>query len=197
MGKSLRCTWGGSGDRRSAAWSFARSVCATSRSRPTSVGRPSGSRTITGCTLCSICGSTPQIHTIQDPARRVESDHRGRALRLPGRCDPRGREGVLRVQLPEDKVDALRIEWKHCCGDAAWVEDRRQLDDRRVSVQREGRPLLDGLWNRHVSTTELKETFDLKTRTEWDVFGFKGLSVPCFSTSWSSIYPKPRVCPSV
>jgi hypothetical protein len=52
----------------------------------------------------------------------------------------------------------------------------KKLDDRRVIVRREMKDFLEQYLAGKISTQEFKETFDRKTRRDWDTFGLKGMS---------------------
>jgi MoxR-like ATPase len=64
--------------------------------------------------------------------------------------------------------------------DLAWVERHRIRDEKRREILPQMRDLISGFLEQKVSLTELRETFDRKTRNEWDLFGLKGPSGAMF-----------------
>lgn len=64
--------------------------------------------------------------------------------------------------------------------DVAEIEFNRKRDERRREVRQEMLAFLDDFLNSRISLQQFKDTFDRKTRTEWDVFGLKGMSGAMF-----------------
>jgi len=64
--------------------------------------------------------------------------------------------------------------------DAADVTYNQQRDERRRAVRAEMLPFLDDFLGERIDLKTFKDTFDKKTRKEWDVFGLKGMSGAMF-----------------
>ncbi len=84
------------------------------------------------------------------------------------------------MKLDEAQVGSWRDLLQQEQEDATWVQRHRDLDQRRLVVRREMLGLLSRFQESQVSVQQLKATFDTKTRTEWEGFGFKGLSGAMF-----------------
>ena len=87
--------------------------------------------------------------------------------------------------LPTASVQAEVIErWRSYASaaqaDAEWVERHRLRDSKRSDALPEIRALVVGFIRGSVSLVDFRETFDHKTRNEWDLFGLKGLSGAMF-----------------
>lgn len=72
-----------------------------------------------------------------------------------------------------DRLAAMRA-------DDAFVEHNRGRDRRREEVRPEMRALFKDFREGRITLRELRDTFDRRTRTDWDVFGLKGLSGAMF-----------------
>jgi hypothetical protein len=79
-------------------------------------------------------------------------------------------------QLQETQIERWRLLHEEASADAQWVSQHQERDARRRQVQQEIRDLLTRYLDGQVDTEQLRATFDRKTRKEWDVFGFKGMS---------------------
>ena len=64
--------------------------------------------------------------------------------------------------------------------DAAHLAHNQQRDERRRAVRAEMLPFLADFLDERISLKAFKDTFDKKTRKEWDVFGLKGMSGAMF-----------------
>jgi hypothetical protein len=82
--------------------------------------------------------------------------------------------------LTDDQVERWRILREEMAADAKWTAMHEQRDVRRLVVQKEMLELLNRFLTGQVETEELRETYDRKTRTDWDVFGLKGMSGAMF-----------------
>ncbi len=80
------------------------------------------------------------------------------------------------AMLPPGAVDRWRERWQEAQHDATWVERHRLLDAKRTETLREINDLVQQFLHRDLAVSEFRETFDRKTRNEWDLFGLKGLS---------------------
>jgi len=78
------------------------------------------------------------------------------------------------------QVGQLTEHWRQLyreeLANVAWVAKYKELDELRVVDQKEMLELLNSYLTGHISTEELRATFDRKTRKDWDTFGFKGMS---------------------
>ncbi len=80
----------------------------------------------------------------------------------------------------ETQIDQWRLLWDEANKDAAWIARHQKRDARRVEVQRELLSLLNQFLAKEITVEEMKNTFDRRTRTDWDVFGLKGTSGAMF-----------------
>jgi hypothetical protein len=83
-------------------------------------------------------------------------------------------------ELPAHVVARWRELWQGVQDDAEWLEQQRARDARRKDVLPEMRALVTGFLRGDVPLSSFRETFDLKTRSEWDLFGLKGPSGAMF-----------------
>lgn len=77
-------------------------------------------------------------------------------------------------------VERWRLLREEAESNAQWVDQNQQLDARRLLVQRDILELVRRYLAGEVDTEQFRETFDQKTRHEWDAFGFKGMSGAMF-----------------
>lgn len=84
------------------------------------------------------------------------------------------------MMLFDSQVEKFRSLYEKFQADTQQVEIYRQLDQRRLIAKEEMLTFLDSYLTGQVSTKQLKDTFDRKTRTEWNCFGFKGMSGAMF-----------------
>jgi hypothetical protein len=82
--------------------------------------------------------------------------------------------------LTEAMIERWRLLSEEEHADAQWMEQMRQLDARRDIARHEIIELTERYVTGEVDTEELRATFDRKTRHEWDLFGFKGMSGAMF-----------------
>lgn len=78
------------------------------------------------------------------------------------------------------QIERWRQLWQEASADAAWVAFNQELDAKRTKVGREIVELLDRYLAAKVETEELRAVFDRRTRTDWEGFGFKGMSGAMF-----------------
>lgn len=103
------------------------------------------------------------------------------------------REVSYRIQAsygadePEDvreDVVAIPTSWPERLAamraDTAFVAHHQQRDQRREEVRSEIRALLTDYREGRITTRELRDTYDRRTRKDWDVFGLKGMSGAMF-----------------
>ncbi|MFN8472776.1 MAG: hypothetical protein U0822_11355 [Anaerolineae bacterium] len=76
-----------------------------------------------------------------------------------------------------ERWQKLLADYRANTARVAWEAER---DERRRKVQNEMLALLEGFETGSTSVDAFKETFDRKTRTDWDVFGLKGMSGAMF-----------------
>lgn len=84
------------------------------------------------------------------------------------------------VSLTDAQIDHWRMRWEEMTGDAEWIAFHEQRDAQRLVVQQEQLGLLSRFLAAEVSVDELRKTYDHKTKTDWDVFGLKGMSGAMF-----------------
>ncbi|MCA9674835.1 MAG: AAA family ATPase [Kofleriaceae bacterium] len=82
--------------------------------------------------------------------------------------------------LPPSVIERWRQRWKRLAVDREAMEQDRIRDDQRRTVAPQIAKLLRDFVDAAIGLPELRETFDRKTRNEWDVFGLKGLSGAMF-----------------
>ena len=82
--------------------------------------------------------------------------------------------------LPPGAVDRWRDRWQEAQHDATWVEQHRLRDAKRTETLPKINDLVQQFLHRGLAITEFRETFDRKTKNEWDLFGLKGLSGAMF-----------------
>lgn len=82
--------------------------------------------------------------------------------------------------LTETEIDQWRLLWEEMKTDAEWMSFHEERDAKRRVVQEQIVDLTRRFLSGKIGTEELRETFDRKTRTDWDVFGVKGLSGAMF-----------------
>jgi hypothetical protein len=84
------------------------------------------------------------------------------------------------MPLTPPQLQSLTALVEQTNADAAWTQRRADLNRRRELVVREMQDLLKRFLTNQLALRELKETFDQKTRNEWNVFGLKGTSGAMF-----------------
>ncbi len=84
------------------------------------------------------------------------------------------------MTLSDSQIEKFRSLYEKFQTDVQQVEIYRQLDQRRLVAKDEMVAFLDSYLTGQISTKQLKDTFDRRTRTEWNCFGFKGLSGAMF-----------------
>jgi hypothetical protein len=82
--------------------------------------------------------------------------------------------------LTDAQLDVWREREVERRKDAADIEFNRKRDERRREVSQEMLAFLDDFLDSRIPLQQFKDTFDRKTRTEWDVFGLKGMSGAMF-----------------
>jgi len=82
--------------------------------------------------------------------------------------------------MTDIQIERWRQHWKDATADTSWLATHTQRDEKRRAVRTQMLALLDQYLSSHCNTEQLRETFDQKTKTEWDVFGFKGMSGAMF-----------------
>src|SRR5438552_351068 len=80
------------------------------------------------------------------------------------------------VVFSDTQVEHWRLLYEEFKGDRQQVAYFKELDQRRVIVRQEMVDFLEKYLASKISTKEFKETFDRKTRREWNTFGLKGMS---------------------
>lgn len=64
--------------------------------------------------------------------------------------------------------------------DVDWMNRQQERDAQRTAILPEMRTLLASFMNGDLTVEDLRATFDRKTRSEWDYFGFKGMNGAMF-----------------
>lgn len=82
--------------------------------------------------------------------------------------------------LSEAQIGIWREREAKRRNDAADIAFNRSRDKRRHVVRQQMLAFLDEFLSNRISLREFKETFDRKTRREWDTFGLKGTSGAMF-----------------
>jgi hypothetical protein len=78
------------------------------------------------------------------------------------------------------QVEAWRLLWQDLTRDAEWMAECQQREVRRRQVRPEMIDLLRRFLDGELETEDLRATFDRRTKTDWDVFGLKGMSGAMF-----------------
>jgi hypothetical protein len=82
--------------------------------------------------------------------------------------------------LTDMQIERWRQLWQEANADSAWVAHNKELDGKRTKIRGEVADLLGRYLSGQVGTEELRATFDRRTRTDWEGFGFKGMSGAMF-----------------
>lgn len=100
-----------------------------------------------------------------------------------------GNTGDAKVRLQQMDIDRWRLRWEQVRADATWVERHKVLDATRREVLPEIRALIVGFIDGGIPLATFRESFDHKTRDEWDLFGLKGLSGAMFLNKFVKYLP--------
>lgn len=84
------------------------------------------------------------------------------------------------MPLPPGSHDQFKTFLAAATGDAAWIRERDERNQRRLTVVPQLLALLQQLRDGSIALPAFKETFDARTRKDWDVFGLKGMSGAMF-----------------
>lgn len=84
------------------------------------------------------------------------------------------------MSLSNADIERWRGVYEQSMSDTEWVAYQEKRDQRRLQVREEMLTFLDGYLRGDTDSSKFKETYDRKTRHEWDVFGLKGLSGAMF-----------------
>ncbi len=82
--------------------------------------------------------------------------------------------------LIDTPIEIWRSRLAERLGDAADIDYNRERDKRRHVVRAAMLPFLDEFLDGRIDLKQFKDTFDRKTRKDWDVFGLKGMSGAMF-----------------
>lgn len=82
--------------------------------------------------------------------------------------------------IPADVIEKWRSRWVEAQQDANFVERHAALNVKRSQILPEMVQLLKLFMEGTIKLAAFRETFDSKTRNEWDLFGLKGLSGAMF-----------------
>lgn len=86
----------------------------------------------------------------------------------------------MATTLPDNQVEHWRLLYEEAISDAQYITQYKELDALRLVDQKEMVDLLNSYLAGKVTTEEFRSTFDRKTRSEWNTFGFKGMSGAMF-----------------
>src|SRR5215207_1105307 len=78
------------------------------------------------------------------------------------------------------QAESWRLLWEELLGDAEALAECRTWEARRGRVRPQALELLGRFLGGAVDVEELRETFDHRTKTDWDAFGLKGSSGAMF-----------------
>ena len=90
------------------------------------------------------------------------------------------RSGNFPVVLPSGIIQRWQTYWSEGCEDSSWVERNQLRDRKRTEILPEIRQLIVDFVEGNATLNDFRNTFDHKTRNEWDVFGLKGMSGAMF-----------------
>jgi serine/threonine protein kinase len=108
-------------------------------------------------------------------------DAQGRTLReLQSPSQPTQPAAGVEPPPAEPSTTRWRQLWQEASADSAWVAHNKELDAKRTKVRGEVADFLGRYLGGKVGTEELRATFDRRTRTDWEGFGFKGMSGAMF-----------------
>lgn len=82
--------------------------------------------------------------------------------------------------LIDTQIEVWRSRLAERLADAADINYNHDRDERRHAVRAEMLPFLEDFLAGRISLKQFKDTFDRKTRKDWDVFGLKGMSGAMF-----------------
>ena len=84
------------------------------------------------------------------------------------------------MSLPPGSRDQFKTLLETAAADAAWKRERDARNERRLAVVPQLLALLQQLRDGTIELRAFRETFDARTRKDWDVFGLKGMSGAMF-----------------
>ena len=82
--------------------------------------------------------------------------------------------------LTDQQIERWRQLWQEASADADWFARNREKDANRTRIRNEILDLLKRFLAAELGTEELRATFDRRTRTDWEGFGFKGMGGAMF-----------------
>jgi hypothetical protein len=84
------------------------------------------------------------------------------------------------AQIDDPTLERWRSRQQEHAGDSKWVRHQQQRDGHREDAIEEMIVFLGSFLQGAIDVEQFRSTFDVKTRNEWDYFGFKGLSGAMF-----------------
>src|ERR1035437_5850305 len=84
------------------------------------------------------------------------------------------------MSLNKNIIERFQKALSEAKNNTAWFAAQQERNRKREGVQKEILTLLNSFLEGKITTSELRETFDKKTRKEWDLFGLKGTSGAMF-----------------
>lgn len=89
-------------------------------------------------------------------------------------------DGASQPVVPVEVLRRWKGFWETVATDTEWVERHRVRDGKREEILPDIRTLVEGFLAGGVDLEAFRDTFDTKTRNEWDLFGLKGMSGAMF-----------------
>lgn len=86
----------------------------------------------------------------------------------------------MATNLTDTQLTRWRVLNEEASRDSDWVTSNNERDARRLVIQRQILDLLHLYLAGKVTIEDFRSTFDRRTKTDWDVFGFKGMSGAMF-----------------
>ncbi|MBC8508858.1 MAG: hypothetical protein H8D34_28710 [Chloroflexi bacterium] len=86
----------------------------------------------------------------------------------------------MTTNITDAQIEKWKNTYDEMLTDTNWISKQEERDQKRKIVRKEILDLFNGFQTGKITLDNLKETFDRKTRKDWDVFGFKGMSGAMF-----------------
>jgi len=87
---------------------------------------------------------------------------------------------IMTTNITDAQIEKWKTTYDEMLADTNWISKQEERDQKRKIVRKEILDLFNGFQTDKITLDNLKETFDRKTRKDWDVFGFKGMSGAMF-----------------
>jgi hypothetical protein len=86
----------------------------------------------------------------------------------------------MTCNLTEEQIERWRQFKDQMNADEPFIARQQARDPKRLVVRQQILELLEDFRDGRINLEQLKNTFDLKTRSDWDVFGLKGMNGAMF-----------------